>query len=285
MLHNYLLLVFTLIKNTTSPTFYGVTLVSNLLLPNDKKIGQFYQSFCSVYTIKNLPQNNIPENCINDTNFHQFLQERALAKYFFETLNEQPMPNFNYNPSVCSYDSRYCFINYNAFDIATDIKTLYINIFKCSGQLAGAGMILLFELLLEYYKLQFVKVELLAQPFLTQSDPGPERVEDCQISLDRCYINAGFEMKNPSSDPNDKFNNEFEADIKKVLKTIIYRVMMMDCELFKRSFILPDDCECPPEPPRGGLKKRKSKKRRKSIKKNNMKRKTKRRRIQRKKKK
>jgi hypothetical protein len=94
-------------------------------------------------------------------------------------------------------------------------------------------------------------------------------------------MDAGFEMKNPSSDPNDKFNNEFHADIEKVLKTIIYRVMIINCNKFLKHFGLESKCVCL-EPPRGGLKKRKSKKRRKSIKKNNMKRKTKRRITQRK---
>ncbi len=262
------------VKTMGFPTYYCAMPISDLQLPNDKKIGQFYQSFCSVFAVQNLPKIDIPRYIIEciDNNFAMFLQPRVLAEYFFGVLNLGALPNITQNETSFSYNQIYCFINFNAFDMATEIKTVYINIFKCSGEVAGAGMMLLFELLLKYYLEDFIKVELLAQPFLTQSQPGPELVEQCQMSLDKCYIDFGFGPKNPNSDTNALFNNEFIADIERILKTIIYRVMMMNCELFISHFKdrFPDlDCKCPKighhdKKRRGGSKKRKSKKRRKS---------------------
>jgi hypothetical protein len=231
-----------LVRNNGFPTFVFSIPIDHLVASSE---GEFFQSYLSQGRVSALPKTIIPD-CV-EQNFVLFCQVGLLTFYYFKVFLGADVPHFTDINNTYTYTTN-CLIKYSPFNEPdSPIKTLSIDKYWCSGPPGyRAGLLLLFNLVLKYHIERYTQVELIAQPFLTQTRPSSETINDSQLSLIGNYIKNGFEIKY-NTGPDNVFNNSLSGSIERVLKSIITIIMMMDCENFNTYFshyagFIPCDC-------------------------------------------
>jgi hypothetical protein len=241
-----------LVRNNGFPTFVFSIPIDHLVASSE---GEFFQSYLSQGIVSALPKTIIPD-CV-EQNFVLFCQVGLLTFYYFKVLLGADVPHFTDINNTYKYTTN-CLIEYSPFNEPdSPIKTLSIDKYWCSGPPGyRAGLLLLFNLVLKYHIEGYTQVELIAQPFLTQTRPSLETINNSQLSLIGNYIKNGFEIKY-NTGPDNVFNNSLIGTIAEVLKSIITIIMMMDCVKFNTYFSKYDGfipCDCKPAVARAVLK-------------------------------